>query len=172
MNRIGLVMGLAWGLVGAGQGAEPPGPEWQVLEALVGRWEGDYTIGTSPKARSRSENELVLDGRFVRSSIESTDAMGNVMKVMVMWGYDPGKKKYTRSFFFSSGGTFHETGTYEPITKTFSFSDVDLTTGQARTATVRVADADTLQWQITLPTRAGQPPLVSVGSNKRSKLPK
>lgn len=171
MSRAWLVVGLMLGVMEAGFAAEPPGPEWQVLETLVGRWEGDYTIGTNPKARSRSENELVLDGRFVRSTIESTDAMGNVMKVIVMWGYDPGKKKYTRSFFFSSGGTFHETGTYESITKTFAFSDVNLTTGQARTATVRVADADTLQWQITLPTSAGQPPLVSVGSNKRIKLP-
>jgi hypothetical protein len=149
--------------------ADEPGEEWKVLEPLVGRWEGDFSIGSSPKARSRSDNEWVLEKRFVRSTIESTDAQGNRFQTMVLWGYDLGTKQYTRSFFFSSGGSFHEKGTYEPISKTFTFSDLDVKTGQSRVSTVRLADPDTLAWRIVFPAQAGQQPLVAAGNNQRVK---
>jgi hypothetical protein len=137
---------------------------------LVGKWEGDYTVGTGSKATSRSENESILDGRFVRSNVESVDPRGNVLRTMIVWGYDAGLKKYTRSFFFSSGGAFHETGTFDPGTKSFTFSgELDLKSGQARTATVQQSGPDTLRWQILLPTQPGQPPVVVVGVNRRVK---
>ncbi|MBY0589505.1 DUF1579 domain-containing protein [bacterium] len=151
--------------------ADEPSAEWKVLEPLLGRWEGDFSVGTSPKARTRSNNEWVLDRRFIRSTIESIDAQGNSFQTIVMWGFDPASKQYTRSFFFSSGGSFHEKGGFDPVTKTFSFSDPDLKTGQVRVASIRLADADTLRWQIIFPAAAGQQPLIATGSNTRVKNP-
>lgn len=153
----------------AAEPLKPASPELALLAPIAGSWEGDYTIGTSPKAKSTSKNKWILDGRFLQSRVHSTDAEGKKFTAVILWGYDVGKKEYTRSFFFSSGASMHERGEYNSAEREFTFREVDPATGGSRVATAKLTDDDTIAWTITLRNKPGENPLLVTGTNHRVK---
>ena len=113
-------------------------------------------------------SEWILDGWHLATHSTSRNQKGDAIKVMIVTGYDNRAGRYTRSFFFTGGGTFHETGSYDPISKTFTFRASDSATGETRTSTARLEDGDTIRW--TIETRKpGEAPLEVAGVNRRKK---
>lgn len=70
----------------------------KALEYLVGEWSTKTKFWMSPKEKAqesigKSSFEPILDGKFVKESVEGT-AMGKPMKGVAFIGYDNMKKKY------------------------------------------------------------------------------
>ena len=89
-------------------------------------------------------------------------------ETLVMWTYDPEKKTYRRWFFFSSGVSFEETGSWNEETKTFEFSGRDEESQRETTSTVKIVDEDTKQWTMKIEAANGN--VVEVeGTTRRKK---
>lgn len=169
-NVVFWLLGCGVAAVAADQGGGPQNQELQALSALVGAWEGDFVIGTDTGNRMTSEqrSEWILDGWYLATHSTARNQKGDSFKLMIITGYDREKGRYTRSFFFSGGGIHHETGSYDPITKTFTFRAGDSATGESRTSTARLEDGDTIRW--TMETRKpGEAPVEIAGVNRRKK---
>lgn len=144
-------------------------PELEPLAGFIGQWRGDYVIGDNPEnsATLEQSTQWVLDGRFLMTQTTVTPKSGNPSKVLIVWGFDSESKQYTRSFFFSTGGSFHDVGTYNAESKTFEFHERDKRSGGSRVSTATMADSGTIRWKITMKLPGNEKPLDIVGTNRR-----
>jgi hypothetical protein len=184
MRRFLVPLVLAVASQAYGFAADPQIPELQPLEAIVGNWEGSFAVNNSPKETKYSISaEWTLGGRYVlsRNSITGDNSKS---ETMILWTYDTEQKLYRRWFFFSTGGTFQEWGTWDANTKTFTFRGSDFTgpegqpvpfpdrsrpTPGARTeSTVEVTGADSKKWTMRITNPEGGV-ITVLGTNQRAK---
>lgn len=144
--------------------------ELEPLAALAGQWEGDFVIGANSdnKMKAEQRSEWILDGWYLSTQTTARNDKGDTFKLMIVAGYDKEKQQYTRSFFFTGGGVFHERGSYDPITKTFTFTENDAQSGASKTTTAKVEDSDTIRWTMVI-KKPGEAPLEVTGVNRRKK---
>lgn len=103
-----------------------PGPEHRNLRAFVGTWQisGQCTKeGTQPETVSGTCNsELVLGDRFVQTKVNVTEG-GKTIEGIGMCGYNNAQKQYVTTWQDTEcTGIKMETGSYEPGTKTFTYT--------------------------------------------------
>lgn len=100
-----------------------PGPGHEVLEAIVGTWEGKGSIWDSPDSEpipiaATVERHWVLGGRFLREQIEITTAGGETFEALGFIGFNNEAAQY-ELLNIDTGSTamLLETGKYNPDTK-------------------------------------------------------
>jgi hypothetical protein len=99
-----------------------PGPHHEMLDQLVGAWDGVFQVtlepGAPPAVYSGAVNrEWILGGRFVREVVKATSDEGPFEGLGYM-GYDNFDRQY-QSFWMdtTSTGLHVETGNYHPDRK-------------------------------------------------------
>ena len=106
--------------------AATPGEKHQVLENLVGEWNYTISYRVSPEApletsNGTSQNQWILDGRFVQQDVAGQMAMGEETKLfkgMGLIGHDNLKNEYTSVWVDNMGtGTMTGEGSYDQATK-------------------------------------------------------
>jgi hypothetical protein len=103
------------------------------------------------------------------SHVTSKFESGGTVQSMMVWGYDPEKKLYTRSIYFSGGTAFHETGTYIESTRTFNFAASDPQTGGTHISTLTFTDDDTRTWKMVSKPNAVAEAVEIVGTHRRKR---
>jgi hypothetical protein len=103
--------------------AGEPGPQHEVLNALIGEWEGSFSWSMAPgvpamEMPGKVKREWVLDGRYVKETVESSFE-GQAFHGMGFVGYDNTTGEYQFVWMDShSTGIYTETGSYDPTSKT------------------------------------------------------
>lgn len=103
-----------------------PGEAHQALAPKVGKWTVELKQfkpdGTTETMNGTSEARWVFDGRFVEEDFKA-EYMGVPFEGRGTTGYDNMKKQYVSTWIDSmSTAIFTSTGSYDPGTKTFTFS--------------------------------------------------
>jgi hypothetical protein len=152
------------------QGISPATAELAPLAVLAGQWEGEFEIGVNSgnKMKAEQKSEWILDGHHLATHATARNEKGDSFKVLIVTGYDQGKKEFTRTLFFSGGGVFRERGDYDPVAKTFTFQETDPNSGASKTSTATVESDDVIRWKMLIP-RNNESPLEVVGVNRRKK---
>jgi len=108
----------------------PPGPEHTLLEPLAGTWRAECKLWTDPNQPAQvSEGTLVrkpvMGGRFIQEEFTGK-MMDKPFQGTGQIGYDRAKQKYVTSWIDSMDTALHVSyGTYEPSTKTWTFTSED-----------------------------------------------
>lgn len=103
-----------------------PGAEHELLEGMVGEWNAECTFEMEPgkpmTSKAKSSNHWVLDKRYIQQEY-SGDFMGQPFNGMSVIGYDKYQKKYFSTWIDSMSTSLYVSyGTYDPATKTYTFS--------------------------------------------------
>ncbi len=104
-----------------------PGPAHKVLETKIGKWSGTVKMfmpgAPAPhESKFTSEAKWIMDGRYVEETVVGETPMGP-FNGKGTTGYDNIKKKYVSTWVDNNGTGIHfSEGTYDPATKTFTFS--------------------------------------------------
>lgn len=99
-----------------------PGENHKNLNALVGKWDGEFKIYAEPGqepmiSRGTVTREWILDGRYVQETVEATSEWGT-FKGLGFFGYNNVDQQYEMAWMDSmSTGIYAETGTYDPDAK-------------------------------------------------------
>lgn len=105
--------------------AGTPGSEHKLLEPMIGTWTveaTDYSMGEPQTSTASSKSTWIMDGRYVRTEYTG-DFGGMQFKGEGICGYSNLDKAYVSCWFDNmSTGIFHETGSYDPDTKTFTYT--------------------------------------------------
>ncbi|HNO76605.1 MAG TPA: DUF1579 family protein [Phycisphaerae bacterium] len=117
-----------------------PGPEHGALQQLVGDWDQQVKWRMTPDSpwvtsTSECENELVLGGRFVRSTIESKDDDGFEYMAIGYTGFDTYRKKYVATWMDNMTTMINfSDGSYDPTARMFMFlgTTPDFETGKTK----------------------------------------
>lgn len=102
--------------------AGTPGPNHRLLDALAGEWTAEFTIYWQPDqppmvSQGTVKREWILDGRYLRESVDATSDMGTFSGVGYM-GYNNIDGQYEFAWMDNmSTAIYFETGTYNPQTK-------------------------------------------------------
>lgn len=120
-----------------------PGPEHEILKALVGDFDGEYETfagfnAPMQKSKGKVTNKLVYCGRFLEAHYEC-DMAGQHLTGQNLIGYDNYKKRYVCTAV-NSGSTsiiFSE-GTADPDGKTITFEWEDKDQDAARPFRTRI----------------------------------
>ena len=142
-----------------------PGPAHKVLEPRVGKWTYEMKCFESPGAtatpsKGTSEAKWSMNGRFIEDKVTG-DFMGQPFHGTAMVGYDNLKKKYISTWMDDmSTGIMYSEGTYDPATKTFTYSGEcpDVMTGKfvKSRSTEKWTDADHVVMQSFKPGPDGK----------------
>lgn len=148
----------------------PASSELALLAALVGQWEGEFEIGANSgnKLTAEQSSQWILDGWWLETHSAARNAKGESFKVRIITGYDKEKQQFVRTMYFTGGGIFHERGSFDPATKTFTFQEVDAPTRATKTSTATIENVDEIRWKIVL-QRSNEPPIEVNGVNRRKK---
>ncbi len=104
-----------------------PGPAHKVLEAKVGKWNGQVKTWMAPDTEpatstATSEAKWILDGHFLTENF-SGEFHGQKFNGQCLTGYDNLKQKYFFTFVDNMGtGMALAEGTYDPASKTFTYA--------------------------------------------------
>ncbi len=104
-----------------------PGPEHKQLEYMVGNFDvavKSWMDPTAPPMESKgtSTAEWILGGRWVRHTFTG-DFMGMAFEGRGITGFDNIDKKYVSIWVDTMmTGLMHDTGTYDPASRTFTFT--------------------------------------------------
>jgi hypothetical protein len=106
-----------------------PGPEHELLTKLVGEWSATvnmYMPGMDTMSSPMtSTNEMILEGRFLRSTSKGS-MMGMPVESVTMFGYDRRHGHYTMMGFDTMGTYFiTASGEYDEATRTLSLNGTD-----------------------------------------------
>lgn len=131
--------------------AEPATPpELKLLERFVGTWDCEVVVKpavwTPKEKREKSveDNEMALDGWFLRGTSKTTDGKTNAI---LMNTYDPVKKEY-RIWRFTPGGSYEElTGQWDETTATLTIA-TDLWRGITQKAAFHLIDKDHREYHV------------------------
>ncbi|MHC4218797.1 MAG: DUF1579 family protein [Planctomycetota bacterium] len=99
-----------------------PGPNHEILDQMVGEWDGLFKIWMAPDAppmtsRGTVTREWVLGGRYLKEVVKATSDMGTFEGLGYI-GYNNFDGQYQTVWMDSmSTGIFMETGTYHPDKK-------------------------------------------------------
>ena len=102
-----------------------PGEHHRRLDPMIGEWDGVFKIWMEPNSepmisRGTVTREWVLDGRFVKESVEATSDWGTFTGLGFI-GYDNVDGQYEVAWIDSmSTGIYTETGYFDPEKKTLS----------------------------------------------------
>jgi hypothetical protein len=131
--------------------AGTPGPEHRVLDGMIGNWKADVKHWMTPEGEPEtstgtSTSKWILDDHYVESTFEG-DMMGMPFEGRGVSGYDNLDKKYFSTWIDSmSTGHMLTKGSYDPGTKTFTYSGQchDPMSGKLVTmrSVVKLTDAD------------------------------
>lgn len=148
----------------ADMGGPPKKPavpaEMAKLNGLIGDWQGEFSMMpagvTDPaqamKMTSKTKIEPVLDGMFLRETMEGDMGEMGKMSGVSMYSYDPHQKEY-RTFWFSNWGEAVE-GDMEHDEKSGEWRmswKGHSPTGQPviGEAVMKLTDSNTLTWSMT-----------------------
>ncbi len=106
-----------------------PGPEHEVLKAMVGDWEGGVKIFPGPGApamenKGTIHREMTMDGMYVIEHVSGSPMMpgGKPFKGMGIVGYNQIEKRYESVWIENmSSWMMFETGKYDAAKKTMTF---------------------------------------------------
>ena len=104
-----------------------PGPEHKVLDARVGKWDVVIKMfepgnATPQQSQGTCEGKWILGGRFIQETAKG-QWMGQPFEGIGTIGYDNLKDKYVSTWVDNMGtGVMVAEGTYDPATKTFTFT--------------------------------------------------
>lgn len=104
-----------------------PGEMHKILEASNGEWTAEITMWMDPngqpvKSKGTMSNKMIYDGRYLEGHYTG-DMMGKQMLGSGITGYDNAKKQFESTWIDNMGtGIMKMTGTYEPSTKTITFT--------------------------------------------------
>ena len=92
MRRIALAVAVALALPALSQEMPKPGPEHEVLKALVGTWESTMKFGDK-ESKGTMSWKMDLGGMWLAGSLES-ELFGAKFQGKSLESYNPAKKKY------------------------------------------------------------------------------
>lgn len=104
-----------------------PGPAHKILEPKVGKWTANMKCWKEPGGQPEtstgsSEAKWVFGGRFLEDNFTGNFA-GQAFQGRGYCGYDNIQKKYISTWLDSmSTGMMHASGSFDPATKTFTFT--------------------------------------------------
>ena len=133
-----------------------PGPAHKALESKVGKWTTDVKCWMEPTSEPMTstgtgESKMVMGGRFLENTFSGT-FMGQPFEGRGYCGYDNIKKKYVSTWLDSGGtGIMHSEGTYDPATKTFTYSGEgpDVMAGKYTVGRMIEKQVDNDHWTMT-----------------------
>lgn len=106
-----------------------PGEQHELLQTKVGKWSGTVKHWMAPGTEAETSNftadvKSLWDGRYLTESVEGEGMMpGQTFLGKSVIGYDNLKKKYFWVWLDNMGtGVMHAEGSYNPSTKTFSYT--------------------------------------------------
>jgi hypothetical protein len=109
-----------------------PGPVHQSFAKMCGNWKADVTSymgGQEMKSEGTAVYEMVLDGRYLKSTFKST-MMGMPMEGMGLDGYDNATKEFLSVWIDNMGtGILYMKGKMEGNAVTYTGTMVDPMTG-------------------------------------------
>ncbi len=116
-----------------------PGKEHQMLkDQFAGNWDVQvkHLMGPGETTTGTAKYDVVMDGRYLAGTFDGK-AMGQPFKGMSLTGYDNATKKFFNTWVDTMGtGLLVTQGTYDPSTKTYTFSG-DMTMPNGQTTKVR-----------------------------------
>jgi hypothetical protein len=129
-----------------------PGEMHKLLAQSDGEWTADISMWMDPngqptKSKGSMTNKMIMGGRYQEGSYKG-DMMGQPMEGRGITGYDNAKKQFESTWIDNMGtGVMKMTGTYDPSTKTITFTgnQVDPMSGKEMKVreTLELVDAST-----------------------------
>ena len=116
-----------------------PGKEHQMLkDQFAGNWDVQvkHLMGPGETTTGTAKYDVVMDGRYLSGTFDGK-AMGQPFKGISLTGYDNATKKFFNTWVDTMGtGLLVTQGTYDPSTKTYTFTG-DMTMPNGQTTKVR-----------------------------------
>ena len=153
-----------------------PGPDHQMLAAMVGEWEGDITMWMDPsqppqKSTGTTKYESIMDGRYVVGKFTGM-MMGMPFSGMDITGFDNALNVYQNVWIDNMGtGMMMTEGTYDKSTNTVTYKGKMVMPGGQKADVknvIKIIDKDNTIFEMYMDMGAGEMKSMEIKYKRKS----